>query len=149
MRNKKFTLPFLIVFLLLIILAFGAGRRLAAASTPQSTPIIPHQVFGLVRVNGAFVSEGTLISAWCGGVSYDQFAVYRYENQSWYKLEIPGDDTSTSVKEGCITGEVISFTIGFLDAEQIVVWRESGLDQIDLSASFQADNYIYLPLIMK
>jgi hypothetical protein len=149
MRKQSFLITMNLVLLTLAAFLSLAPSTQAAPQGPQSTPPLPHQISGLVRVNGAFVSPGTVVSAWCGGVQFDQFAAYRYENQSWYVLEVPGDDPATPEIEGCLVGEPISFMIGSLETDQTITWREGGIDQLDLSASGEIGTQVYLPLIIR
>jgi hypothetical protein len=149
MRKQTFLIAMNLVLLTLAAFLSQAPSTQAAPQAPQSPPPLPHQLSGLVRVNGAFVPAGTVVSAWCGGVQYDQFNAYRYEAQSWYVLEVPGDDPATPEIEGCLVGETISFMIGSLDADQTIAWREGGVDQLDLSASGDIGTQVYLPLILR
>ena len=150
MRKQTFLIAMNLVLLALAAFLSQVPSTQAAPQVPQSPPPLPHQISGLVRVNGAFVPPGTVVSAWCGGAKYDQFNAYRYDNQSWYVLEVPGDDPATPENEGCLVGETISFMIGSLDADQTIPWREGGIDdQLDLSASGEIGVQIYLPLIIR
>jgi hypothetical protein len=100
-------------------------------------PAIPFSPYGTAKVNGANVAEGTLVSAWCDGVSYRQTVTLFTGGESWYvNLDIPGDDPETpDVKEGCSTDETISFRIGDLLASQTAKWRSGVSARLDLTAT--------------
>jgi hypothetical protein len=119
-----------------------------AAVRPRDVPITPDYVFGLVRVNNLFVPAGTLVSAWCGGIKVVERATDVNElNESVYVLEIPGDAPSTPAKDGCASGETISFKIAGNLADQQKSWTEGGFTQLDLSLTNLIP--IYIPLVMK
>ena len=91
-------------------------------------------ISGLVRVNGEFVPEGIMISAWCDGVQYAEGVV---GGQSQYSLNVPGNDLVTVVKEGCNDGEAIQFKIGSLIAVETLHWQGGQNSTLDLSADSQ------------
>ena len=103
----------------------------------SSVPPDPHGVAGLVRVNSAFVPEGILISAWCGGVKYAQGNTFIVAGQSQYSFAVPGDDLVTTVKEGCTEGETIVFQIGSVDAIETLPWHGGQTSTLNLSATSQ------------
>ena len=107
----------------------GGYTRLDLNAT--STPPDPHHISGVVRVNGAFIPQGIVISAWCGGVQYTEGVV---NSQSHYSLNVPGDDLGTGNKEGCIEGETIQFKIGSLTAVETLPWHGGQTSSLDLSA---------------
>jgi len=115
----------------------------AASERPLSVPELPDYVYGQVRISGSFVPAGTSISAWCGGVMVAESVTIE---DSWYDLEIPADDQATPEKDGCLSGEEITFKVGNLDAVQVKAWVSGGYTLIDLTAEGLE---IYLPLILK
>jgi len=133
-KAKNLFIPLIMMMLASLLGGFSA---LASPSDDLQAdpPIMPHQVFGLVRVNGVFVPEGILVSAWCGGVKIVERATEDYEGQSWYLLDIPPDDLATPQKDGCISGELISFKIAERDADQTLAWSANGITEFfDLTA---------------
>jgi len=148
MKISLRTLPILIVLLLCGAILTGSQPPVSAAGEAPNIPPIPDQVYGLVRINNAFVPAGTLVSAWCGGVKYVQSATIDYNSEAWYSLDIPGDNPDTSpAKEGCTAGETILFKIEANTADQQKAWVSGGSTQLDLSLANQIP--IYLPLVRK
>ncbi len=115
-----------------------------------AVPPLPCVFYGSVSVNGSDVPDGTIISAWIGGVRYDQYASLTYLGASSYVLTIPGDDPDTAgIKEGGASGETIQFKIGNLVADQTAAWQESGGGTLNLTATGASPAAVYLPLLIK
>ena len=137
MKRTHKTIIFLIVSLLgaaILLLNFSANQAAPAAS--QSIPTMPHLVYGLVRVNEIyFVPEGTPVSAWCGGAKVAEDFAVEFEDESWYSLEVPANDPNSPEKDGCVSGEVISFKIAGYEADQTVPWVAESLSYLDLNAT--------------
>jgi hypothetical protein len=146
MRKITKILPLILIFLVLAIFQAWLSEGLAAPQTREDPPSIPHQVYGLVRVNGAFVPAGTSVSAWCGMVRVAEDATIMYEGQAWYNLDIPAENAEMP---GCSSGDLVSFMIGNLEADQTLDWVEGGISRLDLLASGQINLNIYLPLIIR
>jgi hypothetical protein len=110
---------------------------LATGAVFAAPPPLPFSPYGTVKVNNANVVDGTVISAWCGGVSYRQTNTVTTSGASWYfNLDIPGDDPETSsVKEGCTSNETVSFKIGDLTASQTAPWVSGSAPRLDLTAT--------------
>jgi hypothetical protein len=62
-------------------------------------PILPSSIYGTVLVNGAYVSDGTTISAWIGSSKYAEVGTFTFEAKSVYAIEIPADNSGTTEKE--------------------------------------------------
>jgi hypothetical protein len=148
MRKIKLSLPLILVSLAFNILLISHYHSSLAAPNTPLTPPIPDQVYGLVKVNGIFVPAGTFVSAWCGGVKFAEKATINYNGETWYSLDIPGDDLTTPAKkEGCSNGETISFKISTDYADQTKNWTEGNSSQLDLSIANLIK--IYIPVVMK
>lgn len=122
-------------------LAKAAGVALTAvilATGPvfAAPPPLPFSPYGTVKVNNANVADGTVVSAWCGGVSYRQTNTVTSSGASWYfNLDIPGDDPETpGIKEGCTSNETVSFQVGNLIASQTAPWVSGSAPRLDLTA---------------
>jgi hypothetical protein len=109
---------------------------LAIGPAFAAPPPLPFSPYGTVKVNNANVVDGTIVSAWCGGVSYRQTNTITTSGASWYfNLDIPGDDPETpGVKEGCTSNETVSFKIGDLTASQTTPWVSGSAPRLDLLA---------------
>ena len=144
MRQIKFLSIFAVIFLLLtILLPGGTFRIFAAPESPSDVPELPDYVWGQVIINGSLVQVGTNISASCGGVIVAESLTVE---DGYYDLEIPLDDPETPGKDGCVSGEEVTFGVENLDAEQTKTWSSGGNTRLDLSAEgFE----IFLPLAIK
>lgn len=113
---------------------------LAYPALALQPPDVPFSPYGTIRVSNNDVSDGTIVSAWCGGVSYRQTASATTAGASWYfNLDIPGDDPETpSIKEGCTPSETVTFKIGDLTAHQTAPWISGSGLRLDLTASSSA-----------
>jgi hypothetical protein len=105
---------------------------LTAVAAANAEPPRPFTPWGTVKIDGANVAAGAPVTAGCVGV---QYASAQATAQSRYLLNVPGDDLSTSgVREGCRSGETVSFTVDGLPAEQTAAWNSGVYDHIDLTA---------------
>ncbi len=116
--------------------AFALVLVLLAVNVPTvlAFPPLPSSFFGVVKMNGANVAEGTVISARINGVQYTQATVSVYNGDTIYGLDIPGDDVSTpGVKEGGAPNDTVVFYIGAWEAYQTASWQSGSNVQRDLS----------------
>jgi len=93
-------------------------------------PPLPYSPYGTVLVGGIAVPNGTFVTAWCGGGQVAQTETILDEGESWYSIDVPGDTTEI---EGCVTGEIVSFYIGELIADQTAPWHSGVSEQLDLT----------------
>jgi hypothetical protein len=115
----------------------------AASERPSSVPELPDYIYGQVRINDNLVSAGTNVSAFCDNAIVVESTTIE---GGWYDLEIPADDQASPEKDGCVSGDDVTFKIGNLDAGQTKAWNSGGYTQLDLTA----EGYnVYLPLILK
>jgi hypothetical protein len=148
MPKIKLISPWILAALFASILLVSHSLGGSAATLSPSTPPLPDQVYGLVRINDVFVPQGTLVSAWCDGVKFAEFATIIDNGESWYTLGIPGDDPSTtSTKEGCAVNETVSFKISADLTPQQKNWSEGNSSQLDLSLT--KISKVYIPVVRK
>lgn len=118
---------------LLLLLA-----TLLLAVVVEARPPLPFSPYGTVKVNDENVAEGTAVGAWCGGVQYAEAGSMVFEGDSVYFMDVPGDDSETPAKDGCVQGEVVTFTITIgqmvLDVEQDAEWAEGTDLELNLTA---------------
>jgi len=116
--------------LLLLVLA------VASAATVRAVPPIPSTFYGTVKVGGANVPDGTAVTAWISGNQYGPVAyTFTYAGESWYNIDVPGDDPETPGKEGGVEAETVAFRIGSSDAAQTGVWHSGVSALLNLTAS--------------
>jgi hypothetical protein len=126
--SHRFMLALSSAVLLALVPAYHASAQLPP--TPPSSP------YGTVRVSGARVPDGTVVSAWCGGESYRLTSTVVASGESWYfNLDIPGDDLETPGKEGCAPNEIVSFKIGDSWTMEKAQGVSSGSGRVDLTGS--------------
>lgn len=95
---------------------------------------LPHTVYGSVKRNGIDVPDGTVVSAWIGGVQYDSAFTTTFGGNSVFVSHIPGDQPDTAEKEGGVQGEFISFRVGSDGAEQGIFFLSGGGTNVNLTA---------------
>jgi len=99
-----------------------------------AVPPLPHTVYGSVKRNGTNVPDGTVVSAWIGGVSYGSATTMMYGEDSVFVFHLPGDNPDSAQKEGGITGETISFRVGSDGAGRLLFFLPGGSTRVNLSA---------------
>jgi hypothetical protein len=115
----------------LVLTAMLLLTRTACAEPPR-----PFSPYGTVMIDGANVPVGVPVGASCGGVVYASQPVFIVGDESWYALNVPGDDPSTtSIVEGCDPGETVNFTVVGLSADQTAAWISGGTLLLPLTAS--------------
>lgn len=104
-------------------------------TTVHAVPPLPSSFYGTVKMDGANVPDGTLVTAWIGGVQYGQGATFTYAAESWYNLDVKGDDTDQPGKDGGQEGDIVSFRVGSSDAPQTGVWHSGTSVMLNLTIS--------------
>lgn len=146
-QHKNLILKLVLSATMILLLGFSIGQ--AASTQIDPVPIIPHQVFGWVKINDSFVPEGTVVSAWCDGIKVAEEQAIEYADESWYRLDVPADDPITPGKDGCEAGDVISFQVDGFQADQTENWAAEGISRVDLTALSTPLNQIFIPIIVK
>ncbi len=125
MMKRKALWSFILAFLLALPII---GTALAAP------PILPAGYLGTVTVNGANVADGTKVTAWINGTQYVSADTQMYNGESWYSLDVPGDDPNTTdVVEGALPTDTITFKIDGQDADQTATWAAGTSTELDLT----------------
>lgn len=127
--NKK---SIFITIVLALVLVFSSF------STAQALPPLPSSFFGPVRLDGALVPAGTLISARISGIEYATTLTTIYEGDSVYSINIPGDDPDTPGKDGGAPGDVVAFYLNGIAANETANWV-SGTN-VSLPLTFQTNH---------
>jgi hypothetical protein len=121
-KIKKFSF-FLMISVILIFFAEDL----------MAVPLFPHFVYGKVKKDGANVPLGTTISALINGKSYKSTSAFIDGGESHYAIEIPGDDTDTSTKEGGVNGDTVQFMVGSELASQTLTFKSGETTVLDLN----------------
>jgi hypothetical protein len=101
----------------------------------MAIPSLPSSFYGEVRVNDAFVPDGTLVRALIEGQVYAEGYTQTYQGTSVYTLDIPGDDVDTTALDGGRGGDTVQFEIGGVLAEQTGTWQSGTNVRLDLTAT--------------
>jgi len=117
-----------------LLLLIGLSR----ATVGLAMPPLPMHALGTVEVDAGNVPNDTEVSAVCDGEIYGITTTYLISGQSHYDLLIQGDDPETPEREGCLSGDSVSFviTLGDLDliANETATWVAGGVANINLTA---------------
>ena len=116
-----------IYFLFLSLILIGLAGEVWAV------PPLPQTFYGTVKKDGANVPDGTVVSAWIGGVTYAYTNTITSGADSVYTFNLPGDDQETPAKEGGVAGEIISFKVGGQTAGQTAVYSSGGATQLNIT----------------
>jgi len=96
-------------------------------------PSLPSSFYGAVKLDGANVPDGTIVSAWIRGVKYAQTQTLTYQGDSVYAVRVPGDDAETPGVEGGVEGDTIIFRVGEATAVQTGTWHEGTDVELNLT----------------
>jgi hypothetical protein len=122
-----------------ILTLLGIGPiSLLAARPVLDFPSLPSSFYGTVKINGANVPDGTLVQASIYGKIISESQTETYQGDSFYSLDIPGDDPDTLAVEGGQDGDTITFILGGIVADQMGIWKSGTLVPLNLSASSAA-----------
>jgi len=121
---------------------FAGGALLLAvalvalfAPTVRAVPPLPSTFYGTVKVDGANVADGTVVSAWIDGAKYAETATFTFSGESWYSVDVLGDDPDTPEKDGGQEGDTVVFLIGSYEADQTGTWHQGVAAPLNLTAS--------------
>lgn len=123
----------------------GAAVWLAAAAWVLAVPggaaaqEVPCRFYGTVQVDGAYVPDGTVITAQIEGAGLWATETFTYQGESVYRLDVPPDNSQTPSKDGGIDGDSVTFSIRFggsnLPATLASTWHEAAAQQVNLQAA--------------
>jgi len=110
---------------------------LVNVSTAFALPPLPSSFWGTVKLDGANVPLGTVISARINGIQYATTTVTTYYlgDTLYTNLKVPGDDPATPVVEGGVVGDTVVFYVGSYIADQTAPWQTGTNIRLDLTAS--------------
>lgn len=128
----------LLSFSALLLVLFSVNLVRVSADSP---PIFPSSFWGTVKIDGANVEAGTIITAEIGGEVVASTEVALDNGDTVYVFIIPGDES--------MEGNRIDFYIGGQPADQYGSWH-SGTN-VHLNLSIFTGEYLlsFLPLVVK
>jgi len=116
---------------LLVVLAILALN----AQTTYAFPPLPSGFYGSVKIDGANVPAGTVVTARINGVQYASTVITTYLGDTVFSLNVPGDDTdSPGVIDGGVPGDTVVFFIGSRQAQQTAAWSSGSNVALNLTA---------------
>jgi hypothetical protein len=122
-----------------IVVLLGIGPiSLLAARPVLAFPSLPSSFYGTVKINGADVPDGTLVQALINGKVINEIQTQTYQGDSFYSLDVPGDDPDTLDVEGGQDGDTIEFMIGGIVVDQAGTWKSGTIVALNISASSAA-----------
>jgi hypothetical protein len=111
-------------FLIRVFTVLGIGIFSLVVPRPVfAFPPLPSSFYGTVKVRGANTPDGTRIQASIGGKVIAESVTSSYQGNSVYTIDVPGDDSSTTMVEGGQDGDKIFFIIAGLQADQTGTWK--------------------------
>ena len=99
----------------------------------QAFPPLPSSFFGTIKLNDENFPVGTEVEALINDEVYAFCLSQLYDGDSVFSLDIPGDDPSTEEVEGGTSGDIISFRVGGLIAEETGEWVSGSNINLDLN----------------
>jgi hypothetical protein len=139
-----------VLFTLLAVVMIGSRPAAALPGAPGAEPPpLPNQYYGRVTINGENAPVGVIISAWCGGGQVAAAPTYSYNTESWYFIDVPGDDPATPGQiEGCAGGATVNLKIGAFPADQSSTWISGAQIELHLNATAELIK-VFLPLVRR
>jgi hypothetical protein len=144
--NKKTGLTFRAGRLKIPLILLAIAICLQTTTPALAFPPLPSGFYGTVNISGRLVPDGTLIRAIINGIPYAEAQTLTYQGSSVFSMSIPGDDLSTTIIEGGKEGDVVNFTIGNLQAEQVGTWHSGTNVLLDLNAT---GFFCYIPMVKR
>ncbi len=135
-------------FRLICILALTLVLAVVSAQPALAFPPLPSSFFGTVKINGANVPLGTVVSARINGVQYASTTVQLYQGNTVYSLDVPGEDTDVPGIQGGSEGNTIVFFIGSIQANQTGIWHSGTNTNLNLTGSGVVPTYFYTYLAL-
>jgi len=124
MNRRRISITLLVVSVLFFTLALEAW----------AVPPVPATYSGTVRLNGAAPGGGVNVTASIGSLSWST-TTFQAAGDTWYQIDVPGDDPDNPVKEGGEPGDTITFRVGGYNASPNGSWSSDNYLNHNLSAS--------------
>jgi hypothetical protein len=125
MRSKT------IIFSLLVACLPGLFAPIPALAVPP----LPSSFYGVVEVDGATVPDGTIVRGLINGETCAEGYIQIYEGSPAYSLDVPGDDTATTARDGGLEGDTVQFEVGGVLADQTGTWHSGTNVELNLILS--------------
>jgi len=117
---------------LFVLLVATVWLAMHAALPALAVPPLPFSAWGTVMINGVLAPDGTLVTAWIGGVRYGLDVTGR-SGRGQYALDVRGDDPDEPGKQGGLPGDIITFQVNGQTMPQTAIWASGVSEQIDFT----------------
>lgn len=107
-----------LLFSLIIIPAILAFPRVVKAFPP-----LPSSFYGVVKLNNNNLPDGTTVEAIINDQVVASAYTQTYKGESVYAIDVPGDDSSTTLVEGGVEGDIIHFKVGGIEVDDTGIWH--------------------------
>jgi len=126
--KRAFTVAALVVALIVVLLP---------PMMSGAVPPVACNFWGTVKLNGLNVPDNTVVSIWSSDwtTQWRQTTTFTYQSESYYNIDVNGDDPETGDKEGPAQGETVRFKISGNNANESSTWAEAGSKQVNLTAA--------------
>ncbi len=104
-------------------------------STALAMPPVPSSFNGTIKLDGADVPAGTVISARINGVEYASMEAILYAGDSVYFFDVPGEDPDIAGVQGGVPGDTVVFYIGSYVADQTALWQSGTSIELNLTGT--------------
>lgn len=118
-----------------VVLLGILSAPLLSADLTEAIPLPPCRFSGYVYINGAPAPDGTSIRGSIDGVFYGGAETF---SGGRYSLTVNGDDDSTSIKEGGIPADLVTFWVGIEIAGEYAGFVAGGDEILDINVQTPA-----------
>ena len=125
MRPKSFLASLLTAVLLCLLVTLPA----------LAIPPLPSSFYGRIKFNGGNVPDGTLVRALINGQSFAEGRTQTYQGDSVYSVDVRGDETGTSERDGGVEGDTVQFEVGGALAAETGTWQTGTNVEINLTVT--------------
>ena len=116
---------------------------LVNVSTAFALPSAPSSFNGTVKLDGANVPVGTIVSARINGVTYATGATIMYGGDLVYFFDVPSEDPDIPGIQGGVAGDTVVFYIGSYIADQTAPWLSGNPQEVDLTVTTPTHTVTY------
>lgn len=110
------------------------------ATPVLAIPTLPSSFWGTVKINDANVPDGTSIKALVGEQVFGEGYTQTHQGESFYSLDVRGDDAGTPTLDGAVEGDTIQFKVGSISADQTAIWHAGTNVNLNLSINSSIRN---------
>lgn len=96
-------------------------------------PVMPASYWGTVKTSaGANGPAGAVVAAWIQGTQVVSTTTIASGGETYYMLDVPGDDLETPADEGAVANDNITFTVDGVPVPETGIWVSGSSTRLDL-----------------